>query len=75
MNVFTILPICILALCLILSCCGYILSERQERKRRQTHMINEFYAAQLPEQVFTIDVLPIQLPTADSSLPPYETGE
>lgn len=57
MNVSIVLPISLIAFCLVLSCVGYVLSERTHRQRQQAHIINEVYA---PEQVFTIDLPSIQ---------------
>lgn len=71
-NVSVILPISLVASCLVLSCVGYILSERTYRKRQQAHIVNEVYEPEIPEQVFTIDIQPS---TTDLSLPAHEMME
>ena len=55
-NIFTTIAILIIFGCFVLSCCGYILSQREYRKRRQIQLINHCSAPEAQEQVFTIEM-------------------
>jgi hypothetical protein len=55
-NIFTIISLLIIAACLIFCCRGYMLSHRKYRKRQQTQFINQYYAPESQEQVFSIEM-------------------
>lgn len=83
MNVFTIICLTIISACLILSCCGYILVRRKNRKQQQTEFINQCYAPEIQDQIYTIEMPYTQSPSNEQSTislrdkppPSYETVE
>jgi hypothetical protein len=83
MDVFIILSILIICGCFVLSCCGYILSQRKYRTRHQMQFINHSYAPEAQEQVFAIEIPytqpsdnePSSLDLTKKSSPSYATME